>query len=82
MAVVRTKEVTLVEAWGNDEGGVTVALGKRRAHLTVEEAAAFALELGTAAADALRASQETFAAERSLAEYRDRMRLDDAEAVI
>lgn len=82
MAVTRTKEVTVADAWGNDVGGVTVEVGKGRAHLTTEEAFAFAHDVVTAAVEAQRATRETFDAERSMAEYRDRMVLDDVEDVI
>lgn len=82
MAVTRTKEVTVADAWGNDVGGVTVEIRGRKVHLSTEEAFAFAHDVVSAAVEAQQAAQAKFDAERSLAGYRDRMVLDDVEDVI
>lgn len=52
MAITRTKEITLADAWGNDDGEVSVEVAEQVVSLTVVEAAEFAVHVMDAAWEA------------------------------
>lgn len=51
MAIVRTREVAIADAWGNDEGGITLEVRGRKARVSIDEAEEFALGILNAATD-------------------------------
>ncbi len=51
MAIVRTREVAIADAWGNDEGGITLEVRGRKARVSLDEAEEYALGILTAATD-------------------------------
>jgi len=58
MAITRTREVTVADAWANDEDGVTLEAGDGRATLTVDEAHAYGQQVIQAAFEAAQAIRE------------------------
>lgn len=51
MAIVRAREVTIADAWGNDEGGITLEVRGKRARVSIDEAEEYALGILNAATD-------------------------------
>lgn len=58
MAITRTREVTVADAWANDEDGVTLEAGDARVALTVDEAHAYGQLVMQAALEASQAIRE------------------------
>ncbi|ROS62185.1 hypothetical protein EDF38_1288 [Frigoribacterium sp. PhB160] len=58
MAITRTREVTVADAWADDEDGVTLEAGDGRATLTVDEAHAFGQQIIQAAFEAAQTIRE------------------------
>lgn len=71
--ITRTQDVTVADAWANDEGGVSVEVEGRIVSVTPEEAIGFALSLFAAAVDAAESEDEKVDAERVIAELEDRV---------
>ncbi len=72
MAITRTKEVTIADAWANDDGDVTLELKGRTAPVSIVEAAEFAAAVMGAAWDAAVANAEKDG-ELAVQQMRDRM---------
>jgi hypothetical protein len=51
MAIVRMREVAIADAWGNDEGGVTLEVRGKKARVSIDEAEEHAFAILTAAND-------------------------------
>ncbi len=58
MAITRTKEITLADAWGNDDGEVSVEVAEQVVSLTVVEAVEFAVHVMDAAWETAQANAE------------------------
>jgi len=61
MAITRTTETTVADAWADDEGGVTLEVTDGRASLTADEAHAYGqlvMQAGLDAAQAIRERNE------------------------
>jgi hypothetical protein len=71
-AVTRTKEVTLADAWANDEDGVTLEVEGTLVPVTIVEAAEFAVHLMGAAWEAAQSAADKDA-EIAIAQLRERM---------
>lgn len=82
--ITRTTEVTVADAWANDDGEVTIEVSGNLVSLSIVEAATYALTVADAALDASRAQDEKDA-ELAVQQMRDRMvasqsGLDDLES--
>lgn len=74
MGIVRTQDVTVADAWANDDGGVSLEVEGRIVPVTPEEAIAFAVLLYAVAVDAADAIDEKADAEQTIDEFMDRFR--------
>lgn len=72
-AIMRTQDVTVADAWANDDGGVSLEVEGKIVPVSPEEAIAFAVLLYAAAVDAAEAIDEKADAEQTIAELEDRV---------
>lgn len=71
--ITRTQDVTVADAWANDDGGVSLEVEGHVIPVSPEEAIAFALALFAAAVDAAESEDEKSDAEQTIAELEDRV---------